>query len=238
MQPPVVVALVLAITLALAGCSAPSSPSGAAGTSSTITASPSIAARPGTALAAALDLTVKGRAPRTGYERDLFGEGWVDIDRNGCDTRNDILARDLTDVTYKRGTRDCVVLRGTLADPFSGRTIPFVRGNDTSNDVQIDHLVALADAWQKGAQNWPEATRIAFANDPLNLLAVSGPLNQQKSDGDAATWLPPNRAFRCSYVARQVAVKTAYGLWVTPAERDAMVRVLSSCPSEPLPDRS
>ncbi len=181
---------------------------------------------------------MRGRAPRTGYERDLFGEGWVDTDRNGCDTRNDILARDLTDVTYRPGTHDCVVLRGTLADPYSGRTIDFLRGNDTSDDVQIDHVVALADAWQTGAQGWSAATRVAFANDPLNLLAVSGPLNQQKGDGDAATWLPPNRAFRCSYIARQVAVKTAYGLWVKPPERDAMVRILSTCPNEPLPERS
>ena len=228
----------VAITLALAGCSASSSPSASAGTfRPTVTAGPTIAARPETALAAALDLTVKGRAPRTGYERDLFGEGWVDTDRNGCDTRNDILARDLTEVTYRPGPNDCVVLRGTLADPYSGRTIRFLRGNDTSNDVQIDHVVALADAWQKGAQGWSAATRVAFANDPLNLLAVSGPLNQQKGDGDAATWLPPNRTFRCPYVARQVAVKAAYGLWATPAERDAMVRILSACPNEPRPPR-
>jgi hypothetical protein len=198
---------------------------------------PSPAATPaaGTALAAVDLLGVKGRAPRTGYERDLFGEGWVDVDRNGCDTRNDVLARDLTDVTYKPGTRDCVVLSGTLADPYSGTTIEFLRGQDTSPLVQIDHVVALADAWQKGAQAWDEATRVVFANDPLNLLAVDGALNRQKGSGDAATWLPPNRGFRCAYVARQVAVKLAYGLWVTPAERDAMVRVLSACPDEPLP---
>lgn len=187
------------------------------------------------ALEAALALPVKGRAPRTGYDRDLFGSGWVDTDRNGCDTRNDILARDLTDVTYKAGTNDCVVLTGVLADPYSGTTVPFLRGNDTSTAVQIDHVVALADAWQKGAQQWDEETRVAFANDPLNLLAVSGELNQAKGDGDTATWLPPNRAVRCAYVARQVAVKVAYGLWVTPAERDAMVRILDRCPGEPLP---
>lgn len=189
---------------------------------------------PGPALAAARELPVKGRAPRTGYDRDLFGSGWVDVDRNGCDTRNDILARDLASETYRPGTRDCVVLTGTLADPFSGRPIDFVRGNTTSNAVQIDHVVALSDAWQKGAQSWDEARRVAFANDPLNLLAVDGPLNGQKGDGDTATWLPPNRGFRCAYVARQVAVKRAYGLWATQAEQDAMVRVLSACPAEPL----
>ena len=187
------------------------------------------------ALEVARTLEVKGRAPRTGYDRDLFGSGWVDTDRNGCDTRNDILARDLVEITYRPGTRDCVVASGVLHDPYSGQTIRFVRGNDTSNAVQIDHVVALSDAWQKGAQQWDEATRVRFGNDPLNLLAVDGPLNQQKGDGDAATWLPPNRAYRCPYVARQVAVKDAYGLWVTQAEQDAMVRVLSSCPDEPLP---
>jgi hypothetical protein len=192
-------------------------------------------ALPGTALDALDDLAVKGRAPRTGYERDLFGDGWVDTDRNGCDTRNDVLARDLTGETFREGTRDCVVLSGTLADPYSGRTIEFQRGEGTSEAVQIDHVVALSDAWQKGAQQWDDATRTAFANDPLNLLAVDGPLNMQKSDGDAATWLPPNRAYRCAYVARQVAVKAGYGVWVTDAERAAMATVLSGCPEEPLP---
>jgi hypothetical protein len=193
------------------------------------------AAPPSSALAALAAVEVKGRAPRTGYDRDLFGAGWVDTDRNGCDTRNDVLARDLTGETFKPGTRDCVVLTGTLADPYSGRTIAFERGQDTSDDVQIDHVVALSDAWQKGAQGWDEARRTAFANDPLNLLAVDGPLNTQKSDGDAATWLPPSTSYRCAYVARQVSVKVGYGLWMTAAERDAAATVLSRCPDEPLP---
>ncbi|SOC48897.1 Excalibur calcium-binding domain-containing protein [Blastococcus aggregatus] len=190
---------------------------------------------PGTALAALAELAVKGRAPRTGYDRDLFGNGWVDTDRNGCDTRNDVLARDLTGETFKPGTRDCVVLTGSLADPYSGRTIAFQRGEGTSEAVQIDHVVALSDAWQKGAQQWDADARARFANDPLNLLAVDGPLNMQKSDGDAATWLPPATSFRCTYVARQVAVKVGYGVWVTQAEKDAMATVLSACPDEPLP---
>ncbi|WP_350339653.1 HNH endonuclease family protein [Actinotalea lenta] len=192
-------------------------------------------AAPETALAAVGELVVKGRAPKTGYDRDLFGSGWGDTDHNGCDTRNDILARDLTGTTFKAGTHDCVVLTGTLADPYSGKTINFVRGEGTSTAVQIDHVVALSDAWQKGAQQWEATKRVAFANDPMNLLAVDGPLNAQKGDGDTATWLPPNKAFRCQYVARQVGVKATYGVWVTVAERDAMVRVLSTCPNEPLP---
>jgi hypothetical protein len=188
-----------------------------------------------TALAALAAVEVKGRAPRTGYDRDLFGSGWQDTDRNGCDTRNDVLARDLRGETFKPGTRNCVVLTGSLADPYSGTTMPFLRGQATSGDIQIDHVVALSDAWQKGAQSWPAGRRAAFANDPLNLLAVDGGLNMGKGDGDAATWLPPNRAYRCAYVARQVAVKMSYGLWMTQAEKNAIATVLSSCPGEPLP---
>jgi hypothetical protein len=171
----------------------------------------------------------------TGYDRALFGQAWSDVDRNGCDTRNDILRRDLTAYTLKAGTNGCVVLRGTLHDPYTGRTIAFVRGPGTSTAVQIDHVVALGDAWQKGAQRWTQARRTAFANDPLNLLAVDGPTNQRKGDGDAATWLPPLRSSRCGYAARQIAVKARYGLWVTAAERDALVRVLQACPGQPLP---
>jgi hypothetical protein len=188
-----------------------------------------------TAMAALGAVPVKGRAPSTGYDRDLFGSSWVDTDRNGCDTRNDILARDLTGETFKPGTRDCVVLTGQLADPYSGRAIAFQRGQDTSDAVQIDHVVALSDAWQKGAQGLSAARRAEFANDPLNLLAVDGPLNMQKGDGDAATWLPPNRGHRCAYVARQVAVKVTYALWMTQAEKNAVAGVLANCPDEPLP---
>ncbi|WP_298458791.1 HNH endonuclease family protein [uncultured Cellulomonas sp.] len=181
------------------------------------------------ARAALASLEVKGRAPRTGYDRDLFGQAWVDVDRNGCDTRNDVLGRDLAVRTVKDGTGGCVVLTGTLQDPYSGRPVDFVRGVDTSAEVQIDHVVALSDAWQKGAQGWDDATRTAFANDPRNLLAVDGGLNQAKGAGDAATWLPPHRPFRCRYVMRQAEVKAAYGLWVTAAERDAVERELDRC---------
>ncbi|WP_242496441.1 GmrSD restriction endonuclease domain-containing protein [Xylanimonas protaetiae] len=189
----------------------------------------------GSALAAVAELAVKGRAPKTGYSRDAFGPAWADVDRNGCDTRNDVLHRDLVDVTTRPGTHGCVVQTGTLHDPYSGEVVAFERGETTSSLVQIDHVVALSDAWQKGAQQWTPETRRQLANDPLNLRAVKGSLNSQKGDGDAATWLPPSKAYRCAYVARQVAVKHAYGLWVTEAERDAMVRVLSACPDEPLP---
>ncbi|WP_235854702.1 HNH endonuclease family protein [Nonomuraea aridisoli] len=175
------------------------------------------------------DLDVKGRAPKTGFDRDEFGPAWSDVDRNGCDTRNDILKRDLEDETFRPGTHDCIVLTGTLHDPYSGKTIEFERGQDTSSEVQIDHLVPLSDAWQKGAQQWSDAKRKEFANDPLNLLAVDGPLNGQKSDSDAATWLPPRRSYRCAYIARQIDVKAKYDVWVTSAEKDAMERILDDC---------
>lgn len=178
--------------------------------------------------AALAALPVKGRAPTTGYDRSAFGQAWADVDRNGCDTRNDVLARDLTGATFKPGTNDCVVLAGTLDDPYSGEVRRFARG-ERSAAVQIDHVVALSDAWQKGAQQWTAETREAFANDPANLLAVDGPLNQEKGAGDAATWLPPSTGYRCVYVLRQVRVKAAYGLWVTAAERDAMRRQLDRC---------
>ena len=189
----------------------------------------------GTALEALALLAVKGRAPKTGYAREEFGQAWADVDRNGCDTRNDVLRRDLTDTTLKQGTHGCLVLSGTLADPYSATSIAFLRGEATSTAVQIDHVVALSDAWQKGAQALTLERRTALANDPLNLLAVDGPLNAQKGAGDAATWLPPSKAFRCQYVARQVAVKLSYDLWVTSAEHDAIERILTACPGEPLP---
>lgn len=174
-------------------------------------------------------LEIKGRAPKTGYSRDMFGNGWM---KNGdCNTRDDILARDMTQLDI----RDCKVYAGVLDDPYTGRTIRFLRGPTTSSLVQIDHVVALSDAWQKGAQYSSPEIREQLANDPLELLAVDGDANQQKSDGDAATWLPPNKSYRCRYVARQIAVKQKYDLWITAAEHDAMARVLSSCPVQVLP---
>jgi len=177
-------------------------------------------------------LAVKGRAPKTGYSRSLFSDGWGDI--GYCDTRNYILKRDLRSITWRSG-ENCIVATGVLQDPYTGATINFVRGVRTSLAVQIDHIVAVSDAWQKGAQQMTSANRYNFYNDPLNLLAVDGPTNESKGDGDAATWLPPNKSFRCTYVSRQIAVKAKYKLWVTSAEKDAMSRVLSSCPKQLLP---
>ncbi|HHW51160.1 MAG TPA: DUF1524 domain-containing protein [Pseudoclavibacter sp.] len=174
-------------------------------------------------------LPVKGRAAKTGYTRSQFGTAWEDVDDNGCDTRNDILKRDLTDITDKDS---CKIATGTLLSAYSGETVSFVRGESTSSEVQIDHLVSLSDAWQTGAQQLETSAREALANDPLNLQAVEGSLNEQKGDGDAATWLPPLKSYRCVYVARQVSVKAIYGLWVTQAEHDAIATILDTCPDQ------
>ena len=175
------------------------------------------------------NLPVKGRAPKTGYTRAQFGPTWADVDRNGCDTRNDMLRRDLTEIIYRAKTRNCVVESGNLVDRYSGEVINFKRGNISSREVQIDHVVALSNAWQTGAFKLDALQRRALANDPLNLFAVKGRLNSQKRDGDAATWLPPLKSFRCTYVSHQIAVKAKYSLWVTPPEKAAMRRILSTC---------
>nr|WP_233565914.1 HNH endonuclease family protein [Cellulomonas sp. PhB143] len=172
-------------------------------------------------------LPVRGSAPGDGYDRDEFGPAWDDVDGNGCDTRNDVLARDLTATTVDAEDA-CTVLSGTLVDPYGGATIAFERGPHSAL-VQIDHVVALNDAWRTGAQDLSADARRRLANDPANLLAVDGPLNQDKGAEDSATWLPPNRGFRCAYVLRQVEVKAAYGLWVTPEEHDAMAHELDGC---------
>ncbi|GAB3582200.1 DUF1524 domain-containing protein [Leifsonia lichenia] len=188
-------------------------------------------ATPTTAVALLETLPVKGRAPKTGYDRTgRFGDAWLDVDRNGCDTRNDILGRDLHPATVSGG---CTVVSGTLLDSYTGKTISFTRGRTTSLAVQIDHVVPLLNAWETGAQKLTQAQRISLANDPLNLIAVGSAVNAQKGAGDAATWLPPKKDVRCAYVARQVSVKAAYGLWVTKAEHDAIARVLSGCADQP-----
>lgn len=178
-------------------------------------------------------LEVKGRAAKTGYSRAQFPH-WSDPDRNGCDSRNDILKRDLKLLSFKDGTRECKVISGVLIDPFSGKQLQFNLNISTSN-IDIDHIVALSNAWQTGAAYLDQVTRSNFANDPLNLLAVDATLNRQKGDGDAATWLPPLKSFRCEYVARQVAVKSKYKLWVTAPEKKAILNVLSKCPKQLIP---
>ncbi len=168
------------------------------------------------------ELPVKGRAAKTGYARSEFGSGWGKI--QGCSVREVILYRDMTNTVLKD---ECKVQSGVLQDPYTGREILFDRSNASA--VQIDHVVALSDSWQKGAQLLSKQRRVELANDPLNLLASDGPANMKKGDSDAASWLPPNKAFRCQYIERQVAVKYKYELWVTEAEGMAMRKVLATC---------
>lgn len=174
-------------------------------------------------------LPVREAGESTGYSRQLYGNAWADIDHNGCDQRNDILARDLGNL---QRAENCRVLSGTLTDPYTGEVIDFERGEKTSQDVPIDHVVALSNAWQTGATLLPEVDRAELANDPLNLQATGRLPNTQKSDADASEWLP-QRGYRCEYVARQISVKAAYRLWVTPAEKSAMETVLTTCPDQP-----
>ena len=177
-------------------------------------------------------LPVRGWDRDQNFQRSRFGQAWsddvnVEFGRNGCNTRDDILRRDLTNVVIRPGT--CYVQSGTLHDPYTGTTIEFLRGPTTSDSVEIDHLVSLADAWYKGARLWAPQRRQDFANDPRDLLAVSPKANFDKAFRDAASWLPPNAAFRCDFVARQIDVKTSYGLWVSAKEKQAMVDVLAGC---------
>ena len=188
--------------------------------------SASSSAGQGTAFAALALLPVKGRAPLTGYDRDRFGPAWLDADRNGCDTRNDLLGQHLHAITLE--DNGCVVAAGSYDDPYTGSQIDYRQGHGAL--IDIDHVVPMANAWVTGAFGWQIKKRAAFANDPLNLLPADAGANRQKGDGDAATWLPPNKAFRCRYVSRQVAVKDKYDLWVTAPEKAAIARVLTACP--------
>ena len=177
-------------------------------------------------------LQVRGWDRTSDFKRYQFGQAWsddvnVEFGHNGCNTRDDILRRDLKSLVVRPFT--CFAQSGTLNDPYTGVTIDFVRSPETSNAVEIDHVVALADAWYKGARTWDPQRRLDFANDPRNLLAVSPKANFDKAFRDAASWLPPNEAFRCDFVARQIDVKTAYGLWLSAKEKNALTDVLSRC---------
>ena len=173
-------------------------------------------------------LEVKGRAPKTGYTREEFYNGWPTVE--GCNLRQRIIKREFGDTAVLDG---CNVMAGEYDEPYTGEHKIFTKREEISKGVQIDHVVALSDAWQKGAQYMERETRYNIATDPLNLLAVDASANEKKSDGDAATWLPANKKFRCQYVARQVSVKYKYKLWVTDAEKDAIAGVLANCPAEP-----
>jgi hypothetical protein len=223
----VTAALLLSSTLMLGACgTGPQASTGSYGASA--------ATAPLTkseALQTLAKLPIKGRAPKTGYSRSQFGAGWDSV--SGCTTRERILTRDLTEIV--RDSDDCKVLSGVLNDPYTATRIVFKRG---SSLIDIDHVVALGDAWQKGAQGISKTQRVALANDPLNLLAVQASANRSKGDSDAATWLPSNKAYRCNYVSRQVAVKAKYRLWVSSGEAAAIKKTLSNCAGADLPTPS
>ena len=216
-----------------AGTTAPAATSGsAAGGSGTgkVIGGQDIGA-PGSALTALNTLTVKPLSTSKTYDRDAFGTPWYDEDHNGCDTRNDVLQRDLVSRVLRSGSK-CIVQSGQLTDPYTTKIIRFNRGKDSAV-IQIDHIVPLGDAWRTGAYAWTDAQRRALANDPQELLAVDGPTNEAKGDDDAGEWLPPATNFHCQYVARQIGIKARYHLWVTQAEKDGMRRALQTCPSQP-----
>jgi hypothetical protein len=170
------------------------------------------------------------------YRRAAFGESWTDDNtapggHNGCDTRNDILDRDLVDKTYVSITR-CpnAIATGTLHDPYTNATIAFTRGALTGAAVQIEHIVPLAYAWDMGARNWTDEMRVRFANDPANLLAIDGQVNQDKGDKQPADWMPPNRAFWCQYAVQFAEVLRGYGLPVDTPSATVLREAAETCP--------
>jgi Protein of unknown function (DUF1524) len=178
------------------------------------------------------ELAIKPAASHASYSREQFTDGWANV--GNCDMREQILNRDLTNAKDASAT-DCTVWGGTLHDPYTGKTEQFKRGAGTSSLVQIDHVVALSDAWATGAQQLSATSREQLYNDPLELLAVDGPANDAKGGSDAASWLPPNKPYDCRYVARQIAVKLKYHLWTTAPEHTALQHVLDTCPAQVLP---
>ncbi len=228
-------ALLLALATALVACDDLGDQTGTADPSAAADGQPGAAGAgsrgaAGSALALLGKLPVRAEDNSPKYQRDKFGTAWSDVDHNGCDTRNDVLRRDLHSTTVRRSD-GCTVLTGELTDPYTTRIIRFDRSRNASA-VQIDHVVALADAWRTGALDWTAAQRLQFANDPENLLAVDGPTNQRKSDQDASEWLPPSPGEQCPYVARQVGLKSRYHLWVVAAEAQTMRTVLQKCPTQ------
>ena len=231
------VVVLLAVLLALTGCevewqleAGPPEPAASvgqgdvpAGTLAPVDAVPALAALP-----------VAEKTPLEGYERGcgqgegcVFGPAWSDVDRNGCDQRNDVLHRDLTEVEVREGTQGCVVIAGVLDDPYTGQAVPFEKA--TAAEVPIDHVVPLAAAWVQGAAGWTEDRRESFANDLANLIATTQSENSSKGDSTADEWVPADPAYGCSYATVVVTVKATYALSVTPAESQALQSLLATC---------
>ncbi len=179
---------------------------------------------------------IPGRIHENDYRRAAFGESWTDENsapggHNGCDTRNDILDRDLIEKTYVAISRcPTAVATGVLYDPYTNAVVHFTRGEQVGAAVQIDHLVPLALAWDLGARNWTDEMRTRFANDPANLIAVSGGANQDKGDGEPARWMPPNTSFWCQYAMQFIAVLRGYGLPVDAPSAIVLRGATKTCP--------
>lgn len=179
---------------------------------------------------------IPARVRGNDYRRDAFGDSWTDDTtapggHNGCDTRNDILDRDLIDKTYVAISRcPTAVATGKLFDPYTNAAVAFTRGNQTGASVQIDHLVPLALAWDLGARHWTDDMRVRFANDPANLLAVSGGANQDKGDKQPSLWMPPNAAFHCQYAVQYIEVLRGYRLPVDAPSAPVLREAARTCP--------
>jgi hypothetical protein len=231
------VPLLIALLLALTGCevewtveSGAPEPASAVGQGDV----PAGTLDPAAATAALAALPVAAKTSLDGYDRDcgsgagcVFGPAWADIDRNGCDQRNDVLHRDLTEVEVRDGTQGCVVIAGVLDDPYSGATVQFAK--ETAGEVPIDHVVPLAAAWVQGADGWTTDERKLFANDPANLMATTRAQNSSKGDSTADEWVPEDPTYGCSYATVVVTVKQTYSLSVTGEEAAALKSLLATC---------
>ena len=229
--------MLLAVLLALTGCefdwqieAGPPEPAASVGQADV----PVGTLEPAAATTALAGLEVVEKTPLDGYERGcgegegcVFGPAWSDVDRNGCDQRNDVLHRDLTEVEVREGTQGCVVVAGVLDDPYTGETVVFEKAG--AAQVPIDHVVPLAAAWVQGAARWAPDQREAFANDLTNLIATTRAENSSKGDSTADEWVPSDRAYGCAYATVVVTVKDRYALAVTPAEADALEALLATC---------
>ena len=236
-MPRTAVLVLLAVLVALTGCTVewqleePAEPSLSSVGQGDV---PAGTLDPAAAAAALVDLTVAEKTSLDGYERGcgegegcVFGPAWSDVDRNGCDQRNDVLRRDLTEVQVREGTQGCVVVAGVLDDPYTGAAVQFAKAD--AAQVPIDHVVPLAAAWVQGAAAWTDDEREQFANDLGNLMATTRPENSAKGDSTADEWVPPDPTYGCSYATIVITVKDRYALAVSPAEAATLESLLATC---------
>lgn len=191
----------------------------------TLTATPALAATYSAPLRTAVaDLPIASEV-RTGYSRDLFPH-WIDADGDGCNTRYEVL---IAEATTKPSVGSGCTLTG-------GRWYSYYDNASWTqpSDLDIDHMVPLAEAWDSGARNWTTSRRRAFANDLGDyrpLAAVTDNVNQAKGDQDPATWIPPYSSARCRYINEWVAVKIRWWLTVDTAEKNALTSWANACPN-------